>query len=552
MLQRLFIKNYALIDRLDISLSAKLNMITGETGAGKSIILGALSLILGQRANLTALKSQKAKCIVEGTFDIEAYQLQPFFDAAELDYEIPTIIRREITPSGKSRAFINDTPVRLNVLKELGEKLINLHAQHQTLHLYDAQYHLHIIDTLAAHNSLIADYQTAFRAYQKKQNTLKKLINSQRQLQKDLDYLSFQLNELQAASLQDANEQEQLEQELLQLNNADTIKQALLESTHNLEEHDFAILTTLNTIQGSLGSIAEFSVTVAQLNERIDSVIIELQDINGELAQIEGEVVVDEERANEVDERLNLIYRLQKKHQVDNIADLMAIEADLAKRVAMVENSDEAIAQLQKELKQENKALMATAQQISTNRKQQIPLFEQQINDLLTQVGMPNATIKTQQTRLKELALYGIDEVEVLFAANRGSGHDELRKVASGGELSRLMLCIQSLMADNMALPTLIFDEIDTGISGEVAQKVGKVMEDLAEKHQVICITHLPQMASKGNHHFFVYKDDTEERTISRIKQLNKQERITEIAKMLSGDQPGKMALANAKELLKG
>ncbi len=552
MLQKLFIKNYALIDELELNLSNKLNIITGETGAGKSIILGALSMILGQRANVAALKNQGSKCVVEGTFDIKAYQLNSFFEQEELDYEEQTIIRREISTSGKSRAFINDTPVKLQTLKELTEQLVNLHAQHQTLHLYDTQYQLFIIDTLAEHTPLLEKYQALFKAYRKNQRKLKKLTDHYLQLQKDLDYITFQLNEFEEVGLQDPAEQDKLETEVKQLNNAEEIKRALSESTHAIEESEQSVVSQINVIKSALANIASFNPEVGQLHERIESVSLELQDISSELSRLEDDVMMDPKRAVEIEARLDLIYRLQNKHQVNNIAALIDIETALAEKSSSVTASDSEIQALKDLLAQQLEKLLATAKKISNNRKKQIPVFEHKINNLLTKVGMKDASIKTQQVILgeEELGLNGIDQIEVLFAANKGSSHAELKKVASGGELSRLMLCIQSLVAANTALPTLIFDEIDTGISGEVALKVGNVMQNLAVKHQLICITHLPQIASKGHSHYFVYKDNSSERTISRIKQLSEKERVTEIAKMLSGDAPGKMALANAKELL--
>ena len=550
MLQKLFVQNYALIDRLEMDFSKKLNIITGETGAGKSIIIGAFSLILGRRANLAALNNQKEKCVVEGTFDVTNYHLQAFFEKYQLDYDDETIIRREISTSGKSRAFINDTPVSLTILKQLGEALVSLHAQHQTLHLHDAQYHLFIIDTLAEHESLLAEYRLLFKAYQKNKLSLKQLKENLARLQKDLDYLSFQLNELETAELKDENEQEFLEQELSQLNNVEAIQTNLAECYQLLEEHDFAVLTQINSIKTALSNISNFMPEVSELYERIESATIELQDISNEIQSLEQDVSFNPERATEIDERLNMIYRLQKKHQVDTIAELLTLQNDLAEKVSSIETSDDDLKILERKVAVQENELLAIAKQISANRKTQIPVFEQKINGLLDAVGMKAATIKTKNERAKALTINGLDEIEILFAANKGTTHAVLRKVASGGELSRLMLCIQSLMADNMALPTLIFDEIDTGISGEVALKVGKMIQRLAENHQVVCITHLPQIASKGDSHYFVYKKFDGEKTISNIRQLTKEQRVEEIAKMLRGDDFSKKAVANAEELL--
>lgn len=550
MLQRLYIKNYALIEQLEIYLSENLNIITGETGAGKSIILGALSLILGERANLSALKNNKAKCIVEGSFLIDAYQLQSFFDKHELDYESETVIRREISKSGKSRAFINDSPVHLTVLKVLGEQLINLHAQHQTLQLHEASYHLQLIDALAKHETTLTQYHQLFTQWNSNKNALKKQEATFAKLERDLDYIQFQLNELEEAQLLDKHELIPLEEELNQLSNAEQIKQVLAQSVAQIDDDQFGVLQNLESVRKELNDIAKFGSSFEALTNRLESLCIELQDVNNELVILEEEVTMDPDRLTLVNERINLLYRLLKKHQVDSIAELVDIRDKLTEQSNTLGNSDEVLKQLRELIQKQESELSKLAASITQNRQAQFAVFENKVNALLKEVGMPNATVKMQHTLLKEFSENGTDEISLYFAGNKGMPHDELRKVASGGELSRLMLCIQSLMASKTALPTLIFDEIDTGISGEVGLKVGKVMQKLAAHHQVICITHLPQIASKGNTHFFVYKHDTEERTVSNIKILNKEERVVEIAKMLSGDSPGKMAIANAEELL--
>ncbi len=549
MLQKLYVKNYALIDELELVLTNHLNIITGETGAGKSIIIGALSLILGQRVNNAAINNNKEKCVVEGAFSIGSYQLEAFFEENGLDYEVETIIRREVLPSGKSRAFVNDTPVTLDILQALCEQLVSLHAQHQTLHLHDTGYHLHIIDTLANHAPLLNQYGELFKTYRKNQNRLQQLEKDYAQYQKDLDYTLFQLNELEEAKLGDPHEQDALEKELSQLNHAEAIKQGLLQSVMALDEQELSVMQQLRLVNDLLSDIVRYAPAVEPLLERIESVSIELQDICNELGLLEGDIVMDPERASEINERLNVIFKLQKKHRLNSISDLLHLQSDLQKQVQSVEQSDEEIKALRGSIAKDHAQLLHLSGQISQQRKQQLPVFEQQINSLLAEVGMPNALVKMAHSQTA-LTVNGVDNVEVLFTANKGLPPAELRKVASGGELSRLMLCIQSLMADNTALPTLIFDEIDTGISGEVALKVGKVMQKLSKGHQVICITHLPQIASKGNTHFFVYKQLGSDRTFTGIRQLSPDERVVEIAKMLSGDEPGQMALANAKELL--
>ena len=554
MLQRLSIKNYALIDRLEMNFSGKMNIITGETGAGKSIILGGLSLMLGQRAESKSLFDPTQKCVVEGTFNIEGYQLQNFFETNELDYEPQTIVRREITPSGKSRAFINDTPVTLPQLKELTEQLVSLHAQHQTLHLYDANYHLFIIDTLANHEALLADYKQKFKEFQKNKRQIAELETQYEQLQKDIDYVQFQLSELDEAAIDNPNEQDTLEKEQHQLDHAETIKRLIAESTFALEEQEISIVQQLKTVKSAIAEATRYMPELEELLNRLDSVAIELSDISTELSRTEDTLMLDPQRIEEINERLNILYRLQKKHRVATLTELMTIHADLASRNQSVDYLANQIEKLKKNLNQQQQKLLQLANQISANRTAQFAVLEQRIAEGLTQVGMPNARVKADHQTLPpdRITTDGIDQIQLLFAPNKGSQFSELRRVASGGELSRLMLCIQSMIAARIALPTLIFDEIDTGISGEVALKVGAVLQNLGTNHQIICITHLPQIASKGEAHFFVYKDESTDRTISRIKPLDDNERITEVAKMLSGNPPTNAAIENARVLLKG
>lgn len=554
MLQKLAIKNYALIDQLEMNFSGKMNIITGETGAGKSIILGGLSLMLGQRAESKSLFDPAQKCVVEGTFNIEGYQLRSFFETNELDYEAQTIVRREITPSGKSRAFINDTPVTLLQLKELTEQLVSLHAQHQTLHLYDANYHLFIIDTLANHEALLVSYKQKFKEFQKNKRQLADLEGQHAQLQKDIDFVQFQLKELDEAAIDKPNEQDLLEKEQHQLDHAETIKRLIAESTFALEEQEMSIVQQLKTVKNAISEATRYMPELEELLNRLDSVSIELSDISNELSRTEDTLLLDPQRIEEINERLSVLYRLQKKHRVATLTELITIHHDLASRNQSVDHLASQIEKLRKNLSQQQQTLLQLANQISTNRIAQFGVLEQKIGQGLAQVGMPNARVKADHQTLDpdRLTADGIDQIQLLFAPNKGSQFSELRRVASGGELSRLMLCIQSMIAARIALPTLIFDEIDTGISGEVALKVGAVLQNLGVNHQIICITHLPQIASKGEAHFFVYKDDSAERTISRIKPLDAKERITEIAKMLSGNPPTQAAIENARVLLKG
>ncbi len=552
MLQRLTIQNYALISELDIEFSDQLSIITGETGAGKSIILGAMSLILGKRADANALHDKKKKCIIEGAFEIKDYQLKQFFQAEDLDYDHHTIIRREITPSGKSRAFVNDTPVKLTTLKLLTEQLVNVHAQHQSLLLNDHLYQLGIIDTLAGHKKELDNYQEIFYDYQDNRKQLSQLMNDKATLQQDLDFIAFQLNEFNEAELTTADEQENLEKEVKQLENAESIKKALVESIYIINEQDNSIIQQLDKAQEVLQENASYMPKLEELSYRLNSLNIELKDVAAELEGIEEDSSMNESRIHEIHARLNVFYKLQNKHRVKTLGDLLIIQENLANRSDNIGNLDERIQTLEKTIGEQKITLLKKAHKISLNRRKQIPIFEAKVGKLLKQMGMSNAKIRVYQTkyRSEELRVTGMDQIDFLFSANKGMPEISLRKVASGGELSRLVLAIKSLIADSKALPTLIFDEIDTGISGEVALKVGRIMEKLARKHQVICITHLPQIASKGNEHFFVYKNNAKRKTTSQVKRLSEEQRVVEIAKMLSGDKPGEMALANAQELL--
>lgn len=552
MLQRLYIKNYALIDEIDIRFDQALTIVTGETGAGKSIILGALSLILGERAASNTLYDDQQKCIVEGSFNIAAYKLHSFFEEEELDYNDQTIIRREITPSGKSRVFINDTPANLVSLKKLCDKLVNLHAQHQTLHLYDANYQLFLIDIMANHQPLLQTYKTLFNEWQANKRNLSGLKNESSRLQKELDYLNFQLEEFEKANFTNPEEQTLAEQELAQLNNAENIQRVLLEAINLLENNEeLAIIRILSQLRSSFSGLTKFGKSYAEIQQRLENTIYELRDLNSEISNLENAVLHDPQRAEELTQRLNTIYRLQKKHGVNTLADLMAIEVGLAAQKLTASNVEQNIAQLEQTIAANHKKVLETAQLISKQRQAQIPILQNHISQMLARVGMPDAQLLAQLTANENHpTANGIDEVDLLFAANKGSAPNELRKVASGGELSRLMLCLQTLIAKHTALPTLIFDEIDTGISGEVALKVGRVMHELGMQHQVLCITHLPQIASMGQAHLLVHKEVINNRTYTRMRPIKGEDRIIEIAKMLSGDPPPESAKENAKALL--
>jgi len=565
MLQRLSISNYALIDNLEISFDKGLNILTGETGAGKSIILGALSLILGARAESRYFYNQQKKCVIEGSFRIEGFHLKSFFEDNDLDYETETVLRREISADGKSRAFVNDTPVNLTNLKALGEKLIDIHSQHATLEINDPDFQLLVVDSVAKHDGLLNDYRTKFRAYKKSISKLQQLIGDSDKAKADLDYYQFQFDELEKANLV-ADEQELLEQELYTLNNAEEIKRNLSGANYLMNEGETCAILQLREAGHQLSTLEKFNPEITELHQRLNSAIIELKDIAVEIETIEQRTHTNELRAEEINTRLSLIYNLQKKHRVNTNAELLQIQDDLSEKIQQAVFGDEAIEKLQKQLDTDKKELEQLATELSANRTKVIPTIEKNILSTLAEMGMGNSNLKIENSvrksesredgkslsdlRTSGLAESGIDNIRFLFSANKGHSLAEMSKVASGGELSRLMLSIKSLVAQNTALPTIIFDEIDTGVSGEVANKVGQIMEHLAENLQVITITHLPQIASKGQSHYFVYKDDEGAITNTRIKQLNEQERVLEIAKMLSGDKPGESALQNARELL--
>ena len=558
MLQKLSINNYALIDNLEISFDGGLNILTGETGAGKSIILGALSLILGQRVESRYFFNQQKKCVIEGTFKIGAFHLKQFFEDNDLDYEAETVLRREISADGKSRAFVNDTPVNLNSLKALGERLIDIHSQHATLEINDPEFQLLVVDAVAKHDDLLADYRAKFRAWKKGVLKLQQLIDDSDKAKADLDYYQFQFDELEKAALS-ADEQELLEQELYSLNNAGEIKRNLLGAFYLMEEGETSAIIQLREAGHQLLALEKFNPQIAELHQRLNSAVIELKDIAAEIENIEQRTITDDARAEEVNTRLSVIYLLQKKHRVNTNAELLDLQNELSDKIQQAVFGDEAIEKLKAQLDTDKKELETLAGQLSANRKKAVPSIETKVLQTLAEMGMANSNLKIELSSIpgnssplgsRNLGADGFDLVRFLFTANKGHALSEMSKVASGGELSRLMLSIKSLIAQNTALPTIIFDEIDTGVSGEVANQVGQIMEKLADNLQVITITHLPQIAAKGQSHYFVYKDDEGATTYTRIKQLNNDERVLEIAKMLSGDKPGESALQNARELL--
>ena len=549
MLQHLRIQNFALIEETEVDFSKGLTVITGETGAGKSILLGALGLTLGNRADVGSLHDKTKKCVIEAKFNIKAYQLQTFFEEQELDFEEVTTIRREITPEGKSRAFINDTPANLSILKELGERLIDIHSQHETLLLKETNFQFELVDAFAQTTVLFSDYKKQFSALQKLRKQLEELTNQEVQAKKELDYFQFQFNELDEANIK-VGEQLHLEEESETLENAEFIKSNLSKSSIAINGGDENILSSLALIKQQLQSVSKFGKHFSELYERINSVYIELKELANDLDGAEGEVVYNNARLEEVNAQLDKLNRLLKKHGVSSEEDLLKIKEDIENKLLQFSSLELQIEKTTKEINAAEKLCKALAVDLSDKRKKSLTNIEQNIKTMLGSLSMGNAQFKIELTAQKELSTNGLDLISFLFTANKGADFKELHKTASGGELSRLMLCIKALLAERTALPTIIFDEIDTGVSGDVADKIGIILLAMGKTLQVITITHLPQMASKGLNHLFVYKSDTKDKTTSSIKVLNKEERISEIAKMLSTGNPTETALKNAKELL--
>ena len=549
MLKSLSIENYALIKHLQINPDKALNIVTGETGAGKSITLGALGLLLGNRADTKVLLDQERKCVIEGVFDISAYSLEPIFETFDIDYDQECIIRREINSSGKSRAFVNDSVSNLDFLKQLGLRLMDVHSQHQTLRLAHKDYQLEVIDAVAENTPLLSDFQLAHAAYKEKNRIYKRLITEGDQIRKEADYNQFLFEELDKAQL-DADEQETLEEELNKLENAEEIKTKLNGALSISDRSDINIASMLQELKSLLNQISQFSPKYAILLDRIESSRIELTDIVSELETEEESTIYDPNRTEEVQERLNLIYKLQQKHQVSAIADLLEIYNELGDKGLKVENLDEAIEEAHKATKEAYDKAFSLAEALSSKRQSVFNGFSKQVQALLAELGMPNATISIDHSTTA-LNSNGIDEIDVLFSANKGVAPQPLKQAASGGEFSRLMFSIKYILADKTALPTIVFDEIDTGISGEIAIKMSQMMLEMAKNHQVITITHLPQIAAKGQSHYFVFKDESSETTTSQIRKLNHEERLNEIAEMIGGKQASKNAFDSARELMK-
>lgn len=551
MLRTLSIKNYAIIESVLLEFDKGLNIITGETGAGKSILLGALNLILGKRADVQVLRNTDEKCTVEASFYVKPYKLKSFFKSYDLDYEDETIIRREINPAGKSRAFINDIPVTLDILKQLTEKLVDIHAQGETQNLLDKYFYCEILDELCKQTAVVQEYQVHYAEFQQKQNRLKKLTETNIQLQKEFDFISFQLQELKEANI-DEEEAAQIESELNLLQHAETIKLQLNQALQFIDGNEQAALSLLLQANKHIAQLANINDVLLEMHDKLTGINEHLKSMSRQITQIESATEYNAERVQYLSERQSTINNLLRKHHVVSATELLNIRHELQERVNQFNGSTDEIAILENELKQDKTALSATAQRVSANRAGKVKSFESAVSNLLKDLGMEYGYVELKNKSLinDEINEYGIDSYQLWFSPNKGIAPQPLETVGSGGEKSRLMLAIKSLVADTITLPTLIFDEIDTGISGDVAQKVGMVLKSLGNKHQVISITHLPQVAAKANNHLFVYKKHDKEKTYTEIKVLNANERLHEIAVMLSGNNPPKEALENAKRLL--
>jgi DNA repair protein RecN (Recombination protein N) len=549
MITSLSIKNYALIEKLSIDFSRGFSIITGETGAGKSIILGALGLVLGKRADLSSLKNKEEKCVIEAHFDISKYNLLPFFEANDLDYENETIIRREILSSGKSRAFINDSPVNLQELQELGLFLIDIHSQHQTQELSEEKVQFEIIDAISGNQECVLQYQLLLKSYKSDTSKLNTFLKKQAEFAKEQEYNTFLLDELLLAQLK-SGEQESLEVYFEKLNNVEIIKESIDKSLAIANEEQFGVLHNLNDIKVSLQKIASFSPEYFSLLERITSLTIEFDDLSEELNRCSEKLVNDPEQLDVINQKLQLIYNLQKKHQVASVDELLEIQTKLENSLLEIGNLEEEILSLTNSIRQKIKALDDLSTTIHKNRVESIPVLSQKLIAILETLGMPNVRFKINVNTTSNYFENGKDELQFLFSANKGTDFGLLKKVASGGEMSRIMLAVKAILAQYSKLPTLIFDEIDSGVSGEIAIKMGEIMEEMSREMQIFAITHLPQIAAKGKTHFKVSKSTVGEDTQSELKLLSNAERVIEIAQMLSGDIVSDSALNHAKALL--
>lgn len=549
LLTNLSIKNFALIEDVSLQLQNDFTIITGETGAGKSILLGALSLIIGKRADLNAVRNPERKCVVEGLFKVSAYQLEAFFTENDLDYEPDTIIRREILPSGKSRAFVNDTPVTLQKLAVLGNQLIDIHSQHETLSLGEVNYQFKIIDALANHKDNLVLFKKKLSVYKSLVNELERLKESQKEAKAAYDYNLFLLTELREVDLKPGI-QEDLEEKFKTLNNVEELKENLSASSFHLEQEEVGVLAVLREVKNNLSRLENFSESYKELYERVQSSLLELEDVSEEVARLENKMEDDPEELSLVNEKLQQLYNLQRKHDLESVEDLLALRNELEEKVSSSENAEEELIDLENKIEAAKKQALSIAQALYKARKKEIPNFIKKMEAILAQIGMPDAKLNIEILPQQEFNVHGIDKMNWLLAANKGGSFKEIKKAASGGELSRITLAVKSILAVYGKLPTIIFDEIDTGVSGDVAQKMGDIMLRMSAEMQVIAITHLPQIAAKGKQHLKVYKETQKDITTTNIEQLDEEKRILEIAEMLGGKEKSSSAIAHAKQLL--
>ncbi|MDO4880897.1 MAG: DNA repair protein RecN [Capnocytophaga sp.] len=549
MLQSLAIKNFALIDDLKISFSEGYTIITGETGAGKSILLDALSLVLGKRADLSALRNSEEKCVIEAEFLIKNYNLSSIFEEEEIEYEEITIVRREILPSGKSRAFINDSPVTLDILSRLGKILVDIHSQHDTQQLGDEDFQLYITDTLAENQNILENYQKELKIHKKNTKKLKELSDFQKNTQKEHDYNTFILQELEKAELEEGM-QEELEEYYGQASNVEEIKENLSEAATLLSNEEYGIMTQFLDLKNAIEDLSEYGAQYSELYERLDESYIELDDIAREIYDLAENVDFDPRELQRAQRKLQKIYDLQKKHNVKSVAELIEIQENLSEKVAKLENIEGEIEEQKKEVAKSLKKVTEWAEKLHESREKTLPILTEKLQNMLSELGMPNAKFLLELKKSEQFLPKGNDELSFLFSANKGGNFGVLKKTASGGELSRIMLTIKSIIATKVALPTIIFDEIDTGVSGEISHKMGEIMKQMSHTRQVFAITHLPQVASKGKEHIKVFKSEINGKTTTQFKKLSNEERIDEIAQMLGGKDITDSARQHAKQLL--
>ncbi|MFZ6052151.1 DNA repair protein RecN [Halocola ammonii] len=549
MLRQLSIQNYALIENIEVELSNGLSVITGETGSGKSIILGALGLIIGERADTKTLRNPEVKCIVEAHFAIGEFNLRKFFEENDLDFDEETVVRREISPSGKSRAFINDTPVRLNELKAFGKQLIDIHSQHQNSLLYDRSFQLSIVDAFAQNDTVLKEYSIKFSSFRKLKSRLKDLEEKQAQSAQDEDYLNFQLEELDEANLDNLN-LEEIEEELQTLNHAEDIKSSLARAFSKLDEDDFSVVVNLKDASNAIGEISHLSKNYQSLSERLKSALIEVQDIASEIEQTADQVEFDPERISLLTDQVNKIHSLEQKHRVSGVQELIETRESIREKLDNTANLEGDIETTKKELANAERELARVAKDLSERRKKQLPKVKKEVEEILSFVGMPHAELNPEIRESENYDALGKDHIDFLIKTNKGHQAQTIDKIASGGETSRVMLALKASISRHKALPVLILDEIDSGVSGEVASKMGEVMKEMSNNMQLITITHLPQIAGKGNHHFKVYKLTDSNSTSTYLTPLTGNDRVKEIAQMLSGEKTTEAAMNNARELM--